>query len=366
MTVYVGSLQYSPVFKSHSVAFGKACEKEGYHVKYIFSGAYEWLLPKEIRDKTIFIGHSTGIFSMFKDASSLKNRKKIAQIFAEDKPICFYMQNYHFLNHYIASLCKKHGCKFIYHVHEPYVEDKNAHGGFSQYWLYLFEYFQGKLLKDTAVAIVSSNEALRLLDLKYPKLSGKKMLVPLMYEDLGGMSLDSQKREYVTFIGPLLPAKNPEKFLEIIDYSKGRNLNLKFLLISRHKVRDERFLKEVDLKIVDGERISDEEYGNLIGRSYAVLVPYKRETQSSVILVSYMYGTPVISSTIGGLPEFVIPMKTGYLLDSNASAEEWINIISKVQKNIRELSENCRKYFIMNFSGEHWKEYLGVLLDECS
>jgi glycosyltransferase involved in cell wall biosynthesis len=192
------------------------------------------------------------------------------------------------------------------------------------------------------------------------------MLVPLMYEDLGGMSLDSQKREFITFVGPLLPAKNPEKFLEIMDYSKGRNLNLKFLLISRHKVRDERFLKEVDLKIVDGERISDEEYGNLIGRSYAVLVPYKRETQSSVILVSYMYGTPVISSTIGGLPEFVIPMKTGYLLDSNASAEEWINIISKVQKNIRELSENCRKYFIMNFSGEHWKEYLGVLLDECS
>lgn len=30
MTVYVGSLEYSPVFKSHCCAFGNECERQGY------------------------------------------------------------------------------------------------------------------------------------------------------------------------------------------------------------------------------------------------------------------------------------------------------------------------------------------------
>lgn len=54
------------------------------------------------------------------------------------------MQNYHLLNHYIA-----------------------------------------KLLGNTDIAIVSSKEASRLFDLRYPNFSGKKILIPLMYKDLG-------------------------------------------------------------------------------------------------------------------------------------------------------------------------------------
>jgi glycosyltransferase involved in cell wall biosynthesis len=361
MTIYVGSLSYSPVFKSHCCAFGKACEEEGYSVKYLFSGEYEWMLPKRIKEKTKFIGRSINISSMMKDALSFKNREKIGKIFSENQPTHVYMHNYHFLNHYIAKLSKRHECVFIYHVHEPYTQNKKAHGGFHQYLLYLFEYFQGKLLENTDIAIVSSNEAYRLFDLSYPNFSGRKMLIPLMFEDLGN-SLDRKDREYITFVGPPVPAKNPEKFLDIVKCSNKSNLGLRYLLISRSKVKDSIYFKEKNLHVFFKVRISDEAFGDLIRRSIAVLTPYKRETQSAVIPVSYMYGTPVLSSNVGGLSEFVSHKKTGYLLDLDAEVEEWIEGISYIQKNFPRISMNCRQYFVENFSGKNWEQYLGHLL----
>jgi glycosyltransferase involved in cell wall biosynthesis len=320
------------------------------------------MLPNEIKKKTTFIGNSVNISTMLKDTFSLKNIEEIRKIFSEDKPTHIYLHNYHFLNNYIAKLAKKFNSVFIYHVHEPFVQDKKAHGGLHQYWLYLFEYFQEKLLKNTDVAVVSSKEALRLFNFRYPSFSGKKILIPLLYEDLGESESDAQKREYVTFVGPPVPAKNPEKFLEIVKYSNANGLNMRFLLISRSKVRDNRFLREKNLEIFCKERISDEEFGELIKRSIAVITPYRRATQSSVILVSYMYGTPVVSSDVGGLPEFVSHKRTGYLLDINANVEEWVEGINYVQKNFTRLSAECRRFFVENFSGKNWEKYIDDLL----
>lgn len=360
MTIYVGSLKYSPVFKSHCCAFGKACEEKGYLVRYLFSHEYGWMLSREIKEKTTFVGRSTSISSMLKDALSVKSRKRIRKIFSRYQPTHVYMHNFHFLNNYIAKLSKRHNCTFIYHVHEPYVQNKKAHGGFHQYWLYLFEHFQGKLLENTDIAIVSSKMASNLFDLRYPNFSGKKMLIPLMYEDLG--DCDMRIREYVTFVGPPVPAKNPEKFLEMVRYSNDNNLNLRFLLISRSKVKDIRYFREENLQIFSKQRISDEEFGELIKGSVVVVTPYKRETQSSVILVSYGYGTPVVSSDVGGLSEFVYHQKTGYFVDVDANAEKWIEGINYVQKNLAILSGNCRKYFVENFSGKNWEKYLDALI----
>lgn len=362
MMIYVGSLEYSPVFKSHCCAFGRACEERGYAVRYLFSYEYKWMLPEEIKEKTTFIGRSVSISSMVRDTLSFKNRKKIRKIFSTHKPTYIYMHNYHLLNHYIAKLSKEYGSVFIYHVHEPYVRDKRAHGSFHQYWLHLFEYFQEKLLENARIAIVSSNMASHLFDLRYPNFSGRKLLIPLMYEDLGDSDLNIQDREYVTFVGPPVSAKNPEKFLEVVRFSNENNLDLRFLLISRSKVKDAKYFREKNLQVFYKDRISDEEYGELIKRSIAVITPYRRETQSSVILVSYMYGTPVVSSNVGGLPEFVSHKKTGYLLDVNAEAEEWIEGISYIRKNFPTLSRNCRKYFVENFSGKNWQKYIDDIL----
>ena len=363
MTIYVGSLKFSPVFKSHCCAFGKACEKEGHDVRYLFSQEYEWMLPAEVKEKTVFVGDSVGIGSMIVDGLNVKNKQKLAAIF-KDRPQAIYLHNYHFLNNYVAKLSKKNGCRFIYHVHEPYVANKKAHGGFHQYWLYIFEHWQGKLLQNTDVAVVSSEFASFLFEKRYLDFSGKKLLVPLMFEDLGDSEIEPDDRKFVTFVGPPVPAKNPEKFLDIVDRARQKHLNLNFLLISKSQIKDSKYFGKDNLQIFFEEQTSDEDFGRWIKKSFSVLAPYKRETQSSVILVSYMYGTPVITSDVGGLPEFVCDDETGFSLSLDAGTDEWLERICCAQQNFLYMSKNCRKYFVDNFSGENWKNFLDDLLGD--
>jgi glycosyltransferase involved in cell wall biosynthesis len=357
----VGSLKYSPVYKSHCCAFGKACEEEGYDVKYLFGYGYEWMLPAEVKEKTVFVGNSVDLRSMVTDSLSGKNKKKIEEIF-KDKPQAIYLHNYHFLNNYIAKLSKKRGCRFIYHVHEPHVANKKAHGGLHQYWLHLFEYWQGKLLQNTDIAVVSSKFASSLFDARYPNFSGKKLLIPLMFEDLGNSEIEANEREFVTFVGPPIPAKNPEMFLDIVDYAAEHRLDWSFLLVSRKKITDPKFLKKSNLSVYYKEHISDEEYGDLMGSSLLVLAPYKRETQSSVVLVSYMHGTPVVTSNVGGLPEFVKCRKTGDVVNASAPVEDWVKAIGRTLKEVQAMQVNCRRYFLDNFSGKNWRKYLDTAL----
>lgn len=359
--IYVGSLQYSPVYKSLCCAFGKACEEAGYSVRYLFSHEYEWLLDNDTREKAVFIGHSRGISSMLKDSLSSQNKRKIKQIFLKDKPSYFYMQNYHLLNHYIAKLGAKYNCRFIFHSHEPYVKNKKAHGGFQQFWLYINEYMENRLLKNTRIVIVSSIEASKLFDERYPKFKGKKVEVPLLFEDIGDNNL-ANERKYISFIGPPVPAKGPEIFLKILDFSLDNNLPWSFLLISRCKITDSLFNDKKNLKIYYNSG-SDKEFGFLLKSSYAVLAPYTRETQSAAVLMSYMNGTPVVSSNVGGMPEFVISGETGYLVDVLSPVEKWIEGISYVMNNFQKMSLASRNYFVENFSGKNWRKYLEAILE---
>jgi glycosyltransferase involved in cell wall biosynthesis len=359
--IFVGSLKYSPVYKTHCCAFGKACEEEGYDVRYLFSSEYKWMLSDDIIKKSFFIGRSVDINMMIIDTLNLSNISYINTIISENKPTHVYMHNYHLLNHYIASAVRNNGGKFVYHVHEPYVENKAAHGGVQQYWLHINELMEEQLLRKTDIAIVSSNEASRLFDTRYPWFMGFKVKIPLIYENLAKKINTKEERLYLTFIGPPVPAKGPDILLDIVNFSYERKLNYEFLLITRSEILDNKYNKK-NLKIYYKKKITDEEFGELINKSLLVITPYKRETQSSVVLVSYMYGTPVLSSNVGGLPEFVIHMKTGYLLDLNAEPDQWIKGIYFIQDNFSRLSEACREFFINTFSGKNWHKYLDAVL----
>ncbi len=60
--------------------------------------------------------------------------------------------------------------------------------------------------------------------------------------------------------------------------------------------------------------IPDEEVGDLFAAADAVVLPYRSATQSGVALVAYAAGCPVISTSVGGLPEVVTEGGTGHLV----------------------------------------------------
>lgn len=365
MKIYIGSLQYSPIYKSHCCALGRQLEKQGHFIKYLFSENYYWMLPTDIARKTLYIGKSKDVLTSLKDGLSLSNRNRLKNIIMNGKPDYVYMHNIHpVFNYYISNIANNNGINFIQHIHEPYVKNKKVYKGIQQYWLCLFENIQERLLKKTDVVILSSNEALTLFDRRYPGFQGKKVLIPLLYEDSARLLNSIENRKYIIFIGPPVPAKGPEIFLEIADYAEKFKLGFEFILITRQQVKDQRFFRKSNLKIFYKSLISDEEIGDYFRKSIMTITPYKTARQSSVILISYMYGTPVLSSNVGGLPEVVNHQRTGYLLDVNSKVDKWIEGIKFIKSNLSDMSKYCRDYFVSNYSEENWPKYFKEIFSE--
>ena len=363
--IWVCSLQYSPIYKSHCCALGRQAEQRGYEVKYLFSLAYSWMLSQEIIDKTFFIGNSTGIATALLDGFNPIIRKTLVQLFNRENPEYIYFYNFHpILNELIASCAKKNGCKFIQHVQEPYVENKRVYKGMQQYWLEGFEYLQERVINRSDTVIVSSQRSLLLFKKRYKKFYGNLMIIPLIYEDFGEQTTLNPNRQFITFIGPPVPAKGSEIFLKIVQYCQEKNMEYQFLLVTREKINDPRYHQYENLKIIYYDKISDEMMVGYQMASKMVLTPYTIATQSSVVLTSYRYGTPALSSNIGGLPEFIEHKKTGYLVDVNAPVTEWVNGINFIGKNLDEMSVHCRNYYQNNFSESNWPRYFRILFNE--
>lgn len=358
--IIVGSLQFSPTYKSLCCAFGKQCEKKGFDVIYLFSREYEWMLPQSIKDRSIFIGKSNTIKSALIDGVNIKYLYTIYKKFNSYNPDLIYLHNDHpIFNYYISKIARKKGYTFAQHVHEPYVINKKIYGGFTQYWLHLYELYLDRLLANTDIAVISSKVAYILFKKKYASFRGKITEIPLIYEDLGSDESLIQSRIYITLIGPPVPAKSPEIFLKIIDYCHNKKLPFRFLLISRTEQINSVFFNRKNLDIYTNSRISDEEIGNCIRNSIMTITPYKIATQSSSVITSYMYGTPVLSSNVGGLPEVIQHKKTGYIVDLDSSVEDWVEGIKFIKNNLKTMSKNCRNYFIKNFSECNWQKYIG-------
>ncbi|MCS7109620.1 MAG: glycosyltransferase [Candidatus Micrarchaeota archaeon] len=322
------------------------------------------MLTKEIQNDTVFVGSTADVRSMIIDTLNPRNKYVLMNLIQTERPDIIYLCNYHYLNHYIAKLSKKYKSMLIYHVHEPYVVERKSVDITQIYWLPIIEFFQGRLLELADYAIISSHTASRLYDIRYPKFRHKKLFIPLLLEDLNrDFKLDVSAKKFITFIGPPVKQKNPEKFIEVVRYSNRRDVGFKFVMTSHSKINNKKYLNEKNLIVVD-RLLSDYEFGVLMKKSLVAFVPYKISTQSSVVLTSYMYGTPVIASSVGGLSEIVVHKKTGYLLHPEAEAEEWIEGINYIRYNLEEMSKNCREFFVRNFSDLCWDKYLSVLLKE--
>lgn len=337
---------------------GKQLKKEGYGIKYLLSSQFEWMLKDEEPEEITFIGKSKDLKTIITDSVKIRNMRMIKRLIEKDKPKNVYFHNIHpFFNYYIAKRVKKYGGNVIQHVHEPYVEDKTAYGLFQQIWLRVFEYVQGKILEYVDIVILSSNEAEILFKKRYRAFKGEKIQIPLMYEDLGtNLDNESMERAYINFVGPPVPAKGPEKFLEMVAYALDKDLGLKFLIISRQKL-DDKYHKYPNLEIYYKPHISDEEMGSLMKKSFMTITPYKTARQSSVASMAYMYGVPVLASDIPGLNECVLHENTGYLVDPEKRVEKWADGVEFIKENFDYLSKNARSYFVDNLSEINWPKY---------
>jgi glycosyltransferase involved in cell wall biosynthesis len=357
MKIVVGSLKFSPVFKSHCLALGRQCEINGFDVTYIFSNNYKYLIPEEINNKCIFFDTSTDLKHLFIDYAKINNNAQISKLFSIGEISYIYMFNYHPLNRKIAKNAKKYGIKYIQHVHEVSVDPTNYRFPYGHLVKASYEYLMEDLLKMCDTVVVSSDKIFQSFGHKYKKFAKIVKSIPLIYADIEFNCTTELDRNYITFVGPSIPTKNIELFYKIIDHSIDAKLDYSYLIISREYIELPENVR-AKTRLYYKKKISDEEIEHLLLSSIAMIVPYKNISQSSNVNTAYRCGTPVIASNIPGLRQFVFPGKTGCLVNLDAPIKCWTDSISYVSDNLDQLSDNCKRYYEDNFAEKNWNKYL--------
>lgn len=87
--------------------------------------------------------------------------------------------------------------------------------------------------------------------------------------------------------------------------------------------------------------LSDAEVASCMQQASMVVLPYDEATQSGVIATAYAFGRPVIVTKVGGLPEMVIPGKTGLVIPSR-DAGALARAIKALASDSRRLSQMGR------------------------
>lgn len=94
---------------------------------------------------------------------------------------------------------------------------------------------------------------------------------------------------------------------------------------------------------------SDEDTAELFDRADVVVLPYRSATGSGVVPIAYHYNKPVIVTKVGGLPDVVRHLKTGFIVDvgniemlaeliNTLTAEDCEKMIPEILKIKKELS----------------------------
>ena len=118
--------------------------------------------------------------------------------------------------------------------------------------------------------------------------------------------------------------------------------------------------------IINKPSLSDEEIREACANSFAVCAFYKEITQSGVVPVAFMCGTPVIGTNIEGLNESIVDKINGILLAKDFSYEDVISALAYVKENFSELSKNARECYEKTWSERNFKKHYGWLLNVSS
>ena len=144
------------------------------------------------------------------------------------------------------------------------------------------------------------------------------------------------------------------KLLIVGDFAGDKEEYLK--LIEEYGVKDY-------IEIHDGY-IPDQEVEKFFAASDVVVLPYESATQSGIVQIAYGFEKPVIATKVGGLPEFVLDGKTGYIVPPKDSEKLAERITDYFEKNKEmEFQENIQKE-AYKYSWEHMTEIISELKEQ--
>lgn len=146
-------------------------------------------------------------------------------------------------------------------------------------------------------------------------------------EACAALDLDPAE-DYVLFFGFIRDYKGLDLLLEAwaLLKSQGKTAGKKLLVGGEYYGNKEKYdtlIRSLGLAediIVHDRYIDENQVRNYFGAADLVVQPYKSATQSGVTQVAYHFGTPMVVTNVGGLPEIVPDDKVGYVVEVDPAA----------------------------------------------
>lgn len=204
----------------------------------------------------------------------------------------------------------------------------NLHGSdvVPEKWIHeKFQPYVDKLLKKSRCIIVPSNYYKDKVTKKYNIETAKIKVFPS-----GGINKEyfyekksSSKKKYIGIVGRIEYKKGWDVFLKFICNVKELPMfkEYKFIVVGDGNQRQEfyRLVEELEIedRIEKYNMISQESLNDIYNKMEVLCFPTMREGESLglVGLEAMACGTPVIGSNIGGLKDYIIDNKNGYLFE---------------------------------------------------
>ena len=371
-TCYIVSLKYAAGLAKEFFALGERLAEHGHEPVYLLTREYEWLVPPFVEahypvkrsDRRATMG----------DLLRLPFRPlpvDVSERWLRHPPafLCFY--NFHPLNMRLAMLARRlhgRGVRAVF-FHEPYVKEKlRVFGAKGAVTVAAVERLQKMILSSCNHVILPSENASDQFDMLMPGFSGRRHLAPLLVPDRPG---PPRLRSCIGFYGRMDNRnKGLGDFGRIVEWAARHSPDLRFRILTGTNIRKwynslSRVARDF-LACDQRDKLSDADINEAMQESLAVLLLHRHISQSGVLPVAYLNGTPVIARDLAGFRQHVTDGETGRLVAPDATPEAWVEAVRWVAENHEGLGPACRRRYEEEFSPKNWESNYSWLLEELS
>ena len=195
----------------------------------------------------------------------------------------------------------------------------------------------------------------------------KKVISNLVNTEIFKIKNEKNKTPHFLHISNLIPRKKADRIIAVA--KKLHDDGFKFTLEIGGDGDFQSLQKQIkDLNaesfITTFGEISYAEVAEKMQNSSCFILFSENETQGCVILESFACGIPVISTAVGGVPEF-LQKNFGVLIEKNNELELYDAMKNLIENNIKiEKPEVLRNYVVTNFSKESIAKQFNEIYEE--
>lgn len=177
----------------------------------------------------------------------------------------------------------------------------------------------------------------------------------------------SQRDNIIGYIGRLSEEKGILNFVSALPGILQENNNLKIYIIGDGPLNEQIRAKLVQSNILKNVILTGwiphNELTYYLNELRVLILPSNTEGLSNVMLESMACGTPVLSTPVGAIPDFITDGKTGFLMENNSPEYIEKNVIRSLNSpNIEEIIINALDLLKRQFTfGSAVKRYSGIL-----